>query len=58
MKKTAPNEKAKKASPRQSAGDEARRILRRLQGEDGYDVFADRQPGSERDRRDDERGRY
>ena len=33
-----------------TAQEEARRILRRLQGEDGYDLFADRQPADDRNR--------
>jgi len=31
--------------------EEARRILRRLQGEDGYDIFADRRPADDHNRR-------
>ena len=36
--------------PKKTPPDEATGILRRLQGEDGYDVFADRKATNERER--------
>lgn len=43
------NEK-KKTPPKQHTDEDARRILRRLQGEDGYDIFTDRQASDDRER--------
>jgi len=40
-------EKPKEPKPKQPSSDEAKRILRRMQGEDGYDIFADRQPSND-----------
>jgi len=46
------NEPPKQPPPpqRTSPEDSARRILRRLQGEDGYDIFADHPAGDDRER--------
>ena len=44
-------EKQKKTvAPKKNAREEARGILRHLQGEDGYEIFADRSSSADRER--------
>jgi hypothetical protein len=38
----------KQSPPAPEPQDEDKRIVRRLQGEDGYDIFADRRPAEDR----------
>lgn len=40
----------KKKAPKATTEDTGRKILRRLQGEDGYDVFSDRKSDAEQQR--------